>query len=48
MQWFKCLQLEINCLDRAEAGNKSRLENTGIVETGKGEFIFTSSSEISF
>lgn len=34
MQWFKYLQLEINCLNRAEAGNKSRLENIGPVETG--------------
>lgn len=48
MQYFKCLQLERNCLNRAEAGSKSRLENRGPVEIGRREFIFASSSEISF
>lgn len=46
MQCFKYLQLERNCLNRAESGNKSRLENTDPVETGRGDFIFVGSSEI--
>lgn len=48
MQCFKYLQLERNCLNKAEAGNKSRLENIGPVETERGELIFASFSEISF
>lgn len=48
MQCFKYLQLDRRCLNRAESGNKSRLENVGPVETGRGDFIFVGSSEISF
>lgn len=48
MQCFKYLQLDRSCLNRAESGSKSRLENVGPVETGRGDFIFVSSSEISF
>lgn len=46
MQCFKYLQLERNCLNRAEAGNKSRLENIGPVQTGGEEFVFASSREL--
>lgn len=47
MECFKYLQLERNCLNRTESGNKSRLENIGPVETGRGDFVFIGSSEIS-
>lgn len=33
-------------LNRAEAGSKSKLENIGPVEPGRGEFIFGSSNGI--